>query len=111
MHSKPVLAFLGILLLVFAWSVLGLLRKMILTVENKKIAESKLIQLEQEKVQLSSDIDKLSTEKGKEETIREKFPVAKEGEGVVIIVDDKSTTEAPPKPSGGFFSFFTNWFK
>ncbi len=39
---------------------------------------------------ISSDLNALSTERGKEEIIREKFQVVKEGEGVVVLPGDTS---------------------
>lgn len=85
--------------------------KMQITTENRKIAENKVTELEKEKEKLSTDISKLKTENGVEESIREKFPVAKEGENVIVIVDDKTPPAVPKQESGGFFSFLRNFFK
>ena len=114
MHSKPVLLFLAILLLIFSFGVIGFMGKMQLTIENRKIAENKLISLEKEKEKLSSDVAKLKSQDWVEESIRLKFGLAKEGEGVIVVVDDKNPPEPPKKDSGGFFSFlffWKNWFK
>ncbi len=88
--------------------------KMQVTIENRKIAENKLAELEKEKIKLSSDIAKLKTDSGVEESIRSKFGLAKEGESEIIIVEDKTTPEPVKEDSGGFFSslmFWKNWFK
>ena len=85
--------------------------KMQITTENRKIAENKLADLQKEKEKLSSDISKLKTTSGVEESIRDKFGLAKDGEGLIIIVDDKNAVAAPKEKKGGFFSFFANWFK
>jgi len=114
LQSKPVLALLGILVLVFASGVIGFMGKMQVTIENRKIAENKLAELEKEKIKLSSDIAKLKTDSGVEESIRSKFGLAKEGESEIIIVEDKTTPEPVKEDSGGFFSslmFWKNWFK
>jgi len=110
-QSKPVLAFLGILLLFFAWSILGLTRKMELTRENRKMAEKNVAGLLEEKERLSTDIAKLETEQGVEESIREKFGLSKEGEGLIIVVEDKNAPTEPPKPQRGLFNFLKNLFK
>jgi len=110
-HSRPVLALLGVLVLVFAYGVIGFMGKMEMTIENRKIAENKVADLEKQKEKLSSEISKLNTSEGKEESIREKFPVAKDGEGEIVIVDDQNPPEAPQPASSGFFSFFKNLFK
>ena len=108
------MAILFILLLIFAWSVIVFMGKMSITRENKKIAESQVTELEEQKLKLTAEIAKLGTSSGIEESIREKFPVVKEGEGVIIIVEDENQSEVPEKKSGGFFSFlffWKNWFK
>ena len=112
LESKPFLGFLFIIVLIFAWSVWGLWQKMNETNKNTKIVTAKIADLQDQKDNLSSDIAKLKTEPGIEENIREKFGLAKEGEGLIVIVDEKPTNEdALPASTGGFWSFFTNLFK
>ncbi len=111
MESKPIIIILGIFVLIFAWAVLRFMLKMQQTRENRMIAESKVAQLEKEKEKLSTDIAKLKTNEGVEESIREKFGFAKEGEGLIVIVDDKSSQNEKKDTEKGFFSFFKNWFR
>jgi cell division protein FtsB len=110
-HSKPVLVFLVVLVLFFAWGVMGFLRKMEITVENKKIAENKVAELEKAREKLSSDIANLKTTSGVEASIREKFGLAKDGEGEIVVVDDKKPPATPNTALNGFFSFLKNLFK
>jgi cell division protein FtsB len=113
-RSKPVLIFLTILALFFSFGVIGFMAKLHTVVENRKIAENKLAELELEKEKLSSSIAKLETNEGVEESIRTKFGLAKEGEGLIMIVEDKNTPEPTPKKSEGplsFLFFWRNWFK
>lgn len=112
LQSKPVLVFLGILLLVSAWSIVGFLGKMEETKKNKKMAEEKVAELEQSKLKLEADINKLETDRGVEEVLREDFGMAKEGEGLIVVVDeDPSKQKTEDKMPGGFMSFFKNLFK
>ena len=111
MHSRPVLIFLGVLLLIFLWSILGFWNKMLETGRNKKTIEEKVASLQQQKQKLSSDIDNLNTVEGKEKLFRENFGLAKDGEDLIVIVDDKNPPPPPKSTSSGFFSFFTNLFK
>ncbi|OGI95703.1 hypothetical protein A2917_00055 [Candidatus Nomurabacteria bacterium RIFCSPLOWO2_01_FULL_42_17] len=114
LQSRPVLVFLGIVVSIFAWAVFGFMGKMQMTIKNRALAENKVAQLSKEKEKLSSDIAKLSTDSGVEESIREKFGLAKEGEGVIVVVEDKNQVEVREEDSGGFFSFlffWKNWFK
>ena len=111
LQSKPVLILLVILVLIFALGVINFMGKMEITRENRKIAESKVAELEKEKEKLSSDIAKLNTPRGVEESIRLKFGLAKEGENIIVVMDDKNQPEMKTVPPSGFFSFFKNLFK
>jgi len=111
MQSRLILVFLGVIILVFAWSVIQLVSKAKETAKNKNIAEDKIAELQKGKEKLSSDIAKFQTEKGIEENIREKFGLAKEGENMIVIIEDKNLPEKEEVESNGFFSFLKNWFK
>lgn len=110
-ESWPVIIFLGFLLLVFAFGVVGFMSKMSATRENREVAEKKLIELENKKARLTSEITKLETEDGVEENIREKFGLAKEGEGLIVVVEDKNKVEVIVEEKGWFASFWDNLFK
>lgn len=112
MQSKPVLILLGILILIFAWNILGFWNRMQNTRKNNKIIEDKITTLMEQKGKLSADINNLNTDQGKEEVFREKFGLAKEGENEIVIVDDKNPPVAPAStPSSGFWGFLKNIFK
>lgn len=111
LYSKPILIFLGFLVLFFAWNVFGFWNKMRGTKENERLAENKVLELQKEKDKLTSDINKLKTPEGVEAAIREKFGLAKEGEGMIVVVDDKSTTVPVDTKPKGFFSYIKSWFK
>lgn len=111
LQSRPVLVFLGLLVIFFAWGVFNLMGKMRVTIENKRLVENKVIELEKERIKLSTNIAKLKTESGIEENIRQKFGLAKEGEVMIIVMDDKNKPIAEEVQKSGFFAFFTNLFK
>lgn len=112
MQSKPVLALLGIVIVVFAWSVLKFWNKMRETERNKEIAEEKVEGLKQQKEKLVADIESLNTDEGKERIFRENFGLAKEGEEVIVVVENKNSPEPPNKSfTSGLFSFLKNLFK
>lgn len=105
-QSKLFLIFFGIVILAFIYSIFNFVGKTEEASRNRKIAENKIIELEKSKEKFNSDINKLKTEKGIEENIREKFGLAKEGENMILVVDDKSSSEVPKNTdSGGFFSW------
>jgi len=111
-QSKLVLFLLAILALFFIWNMIGLFDKMQDTIKNRKIVEDKINELQKDKEKLSSDIASLNTDKGIEESIRDKFGLAKEGEGMIVVVEDKNSLEVKKNEEDkGFFSFLKNLFK
>src|SRR3989344_3909950 len=112
MESSPALIVLGIIILIFSWSVIRFWGKMAETRKNKEIAEAKTETLREQKGALRADIEKLETDRGKEEFFRENYGLAKEGEEVIIIVDKAPTAEEPERGRiSSFLSFFVNLFK
>lgn len=110
-ESKPVLILFGILILFFAWNVFGFWSKMKETEKNKKIVEDKVTELTQQKDKFLSDINSLNTDQGKEKLFRENFGLAKEGEGVIVVVEDKNLPLVVKPDSSGFWGFIKNLFK
>ncbi|MEK7071603.1 MAG: septum formation initiator family protein [Patescibacteria group bacterium] len=112
LESKPVLAFLSILVLVSAWSLIGFWGRMEETKKNRKISEEKFSELEKAKTKLEADIVKLESERGIEEVLREDFGLAREGEGMIIVVEDLNPVDGEEgKNKSGFFNFLRNLFR
>jgi len=108
--SRPALAFLFAGVVFFGWSVWGLLGKMTETAREKELAAARVAELQERHAELSSDIERLESPAGMEESIRQKYGYAKAGEGVIIIVDD--VAEAPaPAAERGFWNWLKNLFK
>jgi len=87
LYSRPVLAILGIVVILTAFAVYQRF-----VVEREMAArrmevEKEKQELIQRKAELEEKVEYLSGERGIEEEIRKHFDVAKEGEQVVIIVD------------------------
>jgi hypothetical protein len=63
---------------------------------------------------ISADLEALSTNRGKEEIVREKFNVVKDGEGVVVLpfmrASVEETVEPLPKVKKSFWSFVKGLF-
>ena len=103
--------FLSVLVLIFTYGVVGFMAKMEETSHNKEIAENKVAELERQKKELSAKIAELNTAEGKEGNIREKYGLAKEGEDLIVVIEDKNLTEVKDNPPQGFFYFLKNLFK
>ena len=55
-------------------------------------AKTAQVELEMRKAALEAEIASLRTARGRDEAYREKFPVAKPGERVLLIVDEATST-------------------
>ena len=80
------------------------------TEKNKEIVEEKITLLKQQKENYSSEIENLETDKGKEKFFRESLGLAKDGEGLIIVVEDKNPPVAPEE-SSPFWSFLKSLFQ
>lgn len=64
-----------------------------------------LVNLEARKAKLASEVDKLKTDQGLDENIRNNFSVAKEGEKVITIVNDEAcSTVATTTPNRSWWA-------
>ncbi len=82
--------------------------------------EQELHELQDRALLLESRVDHLRNERGIEEEIRERFDVVRDGEQVVVILEDESQSTTPlvlpivPDPNAGTTSVFevlTSWFR
>ena len=103
MYGIPTILSLVAIFIFVAHGALGMYQKNSEATEKKEKAEDKLSELEQRKVELSADILNLSTDRGLEGEIRDRYMVAKEGENVMIVSDPDAqqvhtvtVADAPP---------------
>jgi len=90
-YSKTVIAVLLVIIVFLSISVyerFTVEREMVLRHDQ---AQKEMQELLQRKATLEERVEYLSGERGIEEEIRKHFDVAKEGEKVIIIVDDKES--------------------
>ncbi|MDP3958250.1 MAG: septum formation initiator family protein [bacterium] len=106
LYSKVTLALLFAALLLFGNSTFKLLEKKREAANGLATLEKEIAALAVKEKTLSGRIAALKTERGVEEAIREKFKVAKEGEGVVVVIDrkEKEATMGETNP-------FSAWWK
>ncbi len=71
------------------YNMIGLIKKERETTRNKVAELNKIDELRNREVLLSTDIKKLNTPQGIEESVRDKFQVVKPGEKEVLIVSDQ----------------------
>ena len=112
LYSKPALTVLILILILLAYSVIDIYGKTRETVQKRNFAEEKVKELEDREGKLTEQIKSLKTESGVEASLRDKFGLVKEGEGIVVIVDDKKNVDQGfSKSRSGFVMFFKNLFK
>jgi len=83
-----------------AWGMYG---KFAAASQARTDAEAQLAQLETQYSQVESQVKALTTERGVEAALRERYGVAKPGEGEIDIVQGASTTSASAPSSESWF--------
>ena len=85
----------GLLIIAFALTrgVWGVYEKERKTYGGRVVAEQELKDLNEREMRLRGEIARLRTHQGIEESLRQQFDMAKEGEGVIIIVDRESSEQ------------------
>jgi cell division protein FtsB len=84
------------------WNIAGKARE---SAALKHQAQAQLADLTKRQDQLTSDIDSLKTDRGKEEALRKQYALAAKGEHMIVIVDPSVQTAAAATSTPG------DWFK
>ena len=111
LYSKPTLIVLGFLVVWLSFNVFSMYKKerdtRLRRIEQREV----LNELESREESLREEIERLSTERGIEEEVRSKFEVGKEGEEVVIIVDNPEAEDSNIKDlKKTFWQKVFSWF-
>ncbi|MDE2031067.1 MAG: septum formation initiator family protein [Patescibacteria group bacterium] len=111
-HSPIMLLLIFCVLVLFIYNVQGLFEKEIETNKNKVAELNKINDLRKREDSLQSDINKLNTTQGVEESIRDKFQVVKPGENMVVIVNDgeNNNVSTPTNTSHSFWDYVKKFF-
>lgn len=111
LYSKPTLIILGVIVVWLSFVVWNMYKKERDT-RLKRIEQNEILnRLKDREGSLHEEIERLSTERGIEEEIRSKFEVGKDGEKIIVIVDnpeEKNTTQNEEKKS--FWQRIFSWF-
>lgn len=92
-------------------SIIKMGSKLVTLYENKKAVDKKLADLELQKASLVESAEILSTDAGIEENLRDKYFIAKEGETLVVVVEEESKIEEEKESGFGFLKNFFESFK
>lgn len=110
-HSPIMLVLLFLLTIFLIYKIIGIYEKARETNIKKLEVLSEIEELTEREKGLSEDIAKMKTAEGIEDVIREKYQVAKEGEKMVIIVEEQSPLEVDINERKNFWSWFIGIFK
>ncbi len=107
LYSRGVLFGLLLVLIVVSKATISLYAKERESQKNLSLAETNLSTLSLREARLQGDIARLKTSEGIDAEIRAQFQVAKPGEKMVVLVDDrKKEAEAPAEQKSLVTKFF-----
>ena len=111
-YSRPFLLVFLLITIFFVYNLFTIAPKVAETSNNKNLVKAQLADLLNQQETLKVDTDRMKSDAGIEANLREKFRVAKEGEGLIVIVDkkDSDADKEAQKKKGGFFSFLKRIF-
>ncbi len=112
LHSRYALAILIVLLLLLARAVWGIYVKYDKSLSITEKARTDLALLQDRERQLAVSIESLKTEEGKERELRDRFGVVKEGETLVVLVDNNpETNRALKKEEKSWWQKFLDYMR
>lgn len=111
LYSWPTIIVLGFFIVMLARGVWGAFQKESYAKMKADESARELSGFREREAMLTAKAARLETDRGKEEEIREKFLVGKEGEGVIYIVDTPPATSTGKSAGKGFWSGFLDWFR
>jgi cell division protein FtsB len=105
LYSKVTLGVLVLILIIMVHPTWKIFQKSRESKINLERAEAELVDLESRKERLAADVSYLNTDVGRDQEIRNKFGVAREGETMIVIVrDERERTDGEAVSEPGFFS-------
>ncbi len=111
LHSRYMLAVLGIILVLCVRGVWGAYIKYEKSKDMAGRMKADLTALNEREISLNQSIDALRTDEGKEREARDRFGVVKEGEKMIVLVDNAPKSEFVATSSReGFWDRFLGFF-
>ena len=93
-YSPLMLFGLLVIVLIFMYNMIELVEKSRETAKKRDLMIKNIESLQARENAIKNEIANLETEKGAEEAVREKYRVVKEGEKMVVIVDQEANAES-----------------
>jgi cell division protein FtsB len=111
-YSKYTIAFLFLVLALLVNGTWGIFSKMRESKGKLEASQGRYESVKKRHEALDSQIKHLGTETGLEEEIRTRYNLSREGENVIVLVDNKEDVDDSDadKDKGGFWSKMSSWF-
>jgi len=113
-YSKYTIAFLFLVLVLLLNGTWGIFQKMTESKGKLEASEDRYESVKKRHEALDSQIKHLGTETGLEEEIRTRYNLSREGENVIVLVDNKDASDDSNananNDNGGFWSKMSSWF-
>ncbi len=110
MYSKTTLCVLCLVLVGILWNTWGIYQKERMARKILEEAETQRGELDARAKKLENDIERLHTEAGIEEVVRDRYGVAKRGEEVIVLVDDSDSDNEEAEEELGWWARFKAFF-
>jgi cell division protein FtsB len=112
-HSRFWIGFLIIICVICGFSTFRMYKKYVHAQQIKNDYSHELVQVQDHALTLKKNIDALSTDRGKETEIRDRYRVVKEGEQMILIVDNDEVHNVPipVQTSNGLFARVMYFFR
>lgn len=111
LYSKVTIGILIFMILIAARATWNVLAKEHQSAANALQAQSELNRLTDRQELLGTEINKLSTDDGIDEAIRQKFGVSKPGEEMIVIVEKDQTPTTTEATTTSWWGKVRGWFK
>jgi cell division protein FtsB len=108
-YSRAAIALLVIPIGFLGYAALGAYGKATDSGMRREAAEEELYRMEERQRALVSDIELLESDRGKEEALRERYQVGREGEHMLVLIND-TADEPEPLPVSKPASFWERMF-
>lgn len=92
-YSNASIFFLFLIVIFLGYQLFGLVEKRNISREKLNKAKEELREFQEAEVQLREQILELDTDEGRERTIRQRFNVTKENEGVIYVIEEGGTQQ------------------
>jgi len=110
LYAKVVIAVLAVIVIFTIGNTWDIYKKASFAKQKRDEAVKELQSLQERKESLSLSVASLDTKRGIEEEVRSKFGVVKEGEEVVVIIDETSDKKSPESKKSGFWHTVVSFF-